>query len=187
MRSIWLTALLFAGAWGAEYRVVPGESNAYYRAETSLLLIGGDEIVGLNTAVSGWVAEGFDGGEILLQSARFDSDNTVRDGHIREILETDRYPTVRFQVHALRGIDERENGEGNFEGILQVKELPKTVVFPVRWTREGGHLIVQGKTAVAYADFGIEPPSLGWGIVKQAADTVEIGARIVLAPDGEAE
>lgn len=185
MKMLSIMLCLMTALWSGEYRVVSEQSNAYYRAGTSLLLVGSDEIVGINPALEGWIADGYDGGEIMLDAMRFDSENATRDDHIREILDVEHNPVIRFSVKALEGIDEGRSGSGTLHGVLMVRDVGKTVAFPLQWKRDADALMLQGKTSVSYADFNITPPSLGWGIVKQAVDKVEVGARVVLRYEKE--
>lgn len=188
MRRLMMTVLTFTTVWAESgYRVSEALSNGYYRAETSLLLIGTDEIVGVNPALTGYVEGDFFGGELLLDAKQFDTDNGMRDGHVRDILDTETYPTIRFLIASIRGIDEGEQGEATCEGILSVRAQSRRVTFPVRWKRDGTRLILEGKSRVSYRDFGIAPPDVGWGVIKQAGDAIEVGARVVLVPGEEQE
>lgn len=184
MRYVLLFLLAFSWCLASENHVVDSaSSNAYYKADTSLLLLGSDEIIGINRDIHGKVLSGFRQGKIYIRSGRFDSDNTTRDKHIREILQADTYPNIVFIIHGVEGIDHRSEGEATLHGQLKIFEQSRTLAIPIRWKRHPSNMILEGKTSIFYRDFGIEPPTLGGGLLKQAGEQIEIGARIVLVPE----
>lgn len=172
MRSV-LLLLWGLGCIAAEYTVDPSGSNAYFKASARVLFVGSDEIVGINDAVSGTIREAGTGGEISIDACAFQTQNARRDRHLRQILRCDVHPRITFRF---------QESEGALRGALRVNGIEQAIVVPVHREQAGDALVYEGKLSVRYADFGITPPTLGGGVIKQAREQIEIGARITARP-----
>lgn len=172
-----LILVLMGSLWAQNiYEVDSTRSNAFYRADTSMLLVASDQIVGVSRGISGWFRGDLSSGEVVIKSDSFDSGNSTRDTHVQEILESNGTKNIIFIVG---GISKTENGDTFLNGVLNVGGVSKNVNFPVSIKHSDGYMQIEGKKIVKYQDFGLEPPTVGGGIIKEAKEEILVGARIV--------
>jgi len=171
---------------------IDSNSVAEYEAYTKMFFIGSEDIVGKNKFVSGeitWIkinsSVQFDA-LIVIDAAKFESDDETRDEDIREILEANSYPQIVFELSNIEDFDTRiihEEGkilkEQSFiaVGTLRVHGISKEIRFPISMSLQKNQIIVEGTAKIRFTDFNIEPPTFGW-IVKRASDELTIKARI---------
>ena len=149
------------GAW-----TVTVGSEAGYRVTQQLW--GGERAttVGRTAAVTGSAT--VSGGQltaatVTVELAKLATNSAERDEHVRDgILETGQFPTAVFtlaQPEALGTITPGQAAQLPAVGTLTIHGLtkPATVNLAVRQT--GGTLTVQGSTTIAFADYGIDPPT----------------------------
>ena len=140
-------------------------------------------IEGKSDAVEGHVVLGEDGyGDIRVGAGSFESGNGKRDSHVREILKAGSYPHVVFHLVSVQGIGMDGAGEGEATGTLTLHGVSQPVRFPVRWVYGEGTLTLQGETVIRFDAFGLKPPTLGGGVIKEADENLTVGATIILAP-----
>jgi polyisoprenoid-binding protein YceI len=171
---------------------IDSSSVAEYEAYMKVFFIGTEDIVGKNKFVSGeitWIKSNSSiqfYAQIVIDAAKFESDNETRDEHIREILEVNRYPQIIFELSAIEDFDTQkivEEGKIPEEqifvavGTLQAHGISKEIRFPISMQFEENHIVVEGTAQIKFTDFNIEPPTVGW-IVKRASDELNVKARI---------
>lgn len=171
---------------------IDSNSVVEYKAYTKVFFIGSEDIVGKNKSISGEITlikinssvQFY--AQIVIDAAKFESDNETRDQDIREILEVNRYPQIIFELSNIEDFDMRmidEEGkileELNFTavGTLRVHGISKEIRFPISMSLQKNQIIVEGTAQIRFTDFNIEPPTFGW-IVKRASDELTIKARI---------
>lgn len=171
---------------------IDSNSVAEYEAYMSVFFIGTEDIVGKNKSVSGkitWIKINSSvqfNSQIVIDAAKFESDNETRDEDIREILEANRYPQIVFELSNIEDFDMRLIGEEGKTleeqsfiavGTLRVHGISKEIRFPISITLQKNQIFVEGTAQIRFTDFNIEPPTVGW-IVKRTSDELTIKARI---------
>jgi polyisoprenoid-binding protein YceI len=105
-------------------------------------------------------------GEITVQLATVESDQARRDdrftGNIMNVAE---YPTATFRLTEPLDLGEGCTGgdraTADATGELTVRGATRPVTFPLTAVRNGTGIDVSGSVPVAFADFGMTPPSIG--------------------------
>lgn len=195
MRYAAILLLLFAVPAYAEEAPPPSSATAYalvtgsrvsYEAFAKMFFIIPNSIDASTTKVAGSL--GIDtavNGVLTIDAASFDSGIGKRDDHIREILETKKYPAIEFSVSAVEpltpGDTSSYTGAKTVRGGLTVRGVTKEVSFPATIKAEGESFVIDGAVEVKYSDFGIEPPTFA-GIVKRAEDRIILKAHLVAMP-----
>ncbi len=171
---------------------IDSNSVAEYEAYTKVFFIGSEDIVGKNKSVSGeitWIKINSSvqfRAQIVIDAAKFDSDNETRDEDIREILEANRFPQIIFELSNIEDFDMKIKGEEGkileeqsfiAVGMLQVHGISKEISFPISISLQKNQIFVEGTAQIKFTDYNIEPPTIGW-IVKRASDELTIKARI---------
>jgi len=124
------------------------------------------------------------GGQIIPSQSKFvasvgslKSDRDRRDGFVRRnVLETDRYPTVEFTPTGFRGLPSvlPISGSHTFDviGSLTVKGVTKPTTWRVNAEAKNGQVKGTASTAFTFSDFNIDQPRVP--IVLSVADTIKL-------------
>jgi polyisoprenoid-binding protein YceI len=150
---------------GGRWRPVAG-SFVGYRVNEEYLGIGVRTAVGRTRAVKGTVTVDGDrvaSADLTADMARLRSDQSRRDDTLRyRGIETDRYPRSRFTLSAPFALSATAR---HAKGTLTLHGRRAPIDVTVRGQRvAGGRLELVGSAPIAFARFGIEPPSVA-GIV----------------------
>lgn len=171
---------------------IDSNSVAEYEAYTKVFFIGSDDIVGKNKSVSGeitWIKINSSvqfNALIVIDAAKFKSDDETRDEDVREILEANLYPQIVFELSNIEDFDTRIINEEEkileeqsfiAVGTLRVHGISKEIRFPISMSFQKNQIIVEGTAQIRYTDFNIEPPTFGW-ILSRASDELTIKAHI---------
>src|SRR3990170_2365374 len=171
---------------------VDSNSVAEYEAYIKVVFIGNEVIVGRNNSVSGeiiWIkSETSDQfkAQIIIDAGKFTTDNETRDEDVREILEVNLYPEIRFELFTLEGFNKLGSGEDDTImvndtviaiGVLMIYGITKEIQFTARIEFDDNRMTVEGSAQIKFSDFNIEPPTAGW-IVKRASDELTIKVHI---------
>ena len=168
---------------------VDSSSEVIYQANAAILFgIGQDVIAGVNSRVSGEIVLSNGGrspnisGRLVIDAGTFDTENRIRDDHVRDILGADLYPDIVFDLSYIKVSDplqlETLNGEHTIVGTLQIHGVTKEIGFPIKVSFDGERLVIDGTIKVKFTDFNIEPPKVAL-IVKQAEDELILKGHIV--------
>ena len=106
-------------------------------------------------------ANGHISGEIVVAADSGDSGNAARDKRMkREILETDKYPEIRFKVSKLEGAQPIKN-ESNVRvaGQFTIHGVSHEISIPLQITMNGTEFSGTGKFVVPFVDWGMKDPS----------------------------
>lgn len=126
------------------------------------------DVVGRSRSLAGSVDISEDGlsgarnGSARLMAASLDTGNDRRDRAMRDLIEAERHPEIRFQAE--RFIENGEQGapevawRGVMHGTLTVRGVMRPVVFQVAGRWEGDELHAEGWCEFKLTYFGIEPP-----------------------------
>lgn len=158
-----------------EYILDNHQSNAYFKSHSDLLFLMDDEVIGVNEKLTGTLHTNNEHiqGKIIIDSSAFNTQNEKRDSHIKEILNHQQFNNIIITIHQ----ETMKDNKRYLEGDLFINGVTQTVNIPVKKKQENNVLIYTGKIKVKYSDFNIEPPTLA-GFIKQAKDSIEIGAKV---------
>lgn len=86
---------------------------------------------------------------------------SLRDKHMKEYLETEKYPTAELRVakSALKVPGAGASSSGDARGSMKLHGTAKDVTFHYTAKNDGGVINVAGTTRVNMNDFGIKTPS----------------------------
>jgi polyisoprenoid-binding protein YceI len=168
-------------------RVADG-SFVGYRVRETFAAIGVVDAVGRTRDVEGTAR--VDGERLVAAELEADlttlrSDESRRDQALRSRgIETDRFPTARFALAAPAAVvpaaGERERA--TVRGRLELHGRTREVRARVEVQRRGDGLELVGEAPIAFADFGIDPPSVAGFVTVRDEGTLEF--RVLLEPAG---
>lgn len=104
--------------------------------------------------------------EVQLPVSKFDTGGSMRDSELREVMASDYFPFVVFEVMRLmRGctpavVLERGQCADELDGMLRIRDKRSPTTIPVVIKRDGDGFAIVGKTDIRWADFGVEDPSM---------------------------
>jgi polyisoprenoid-binding protein YceI len=93
---------------------------------------------------------------ILSKVSAFDSENSNRDAHMLEVVESLKYPNISFYSTS---ISESKPGELEVKGILQFHGVNKETSFKASIASKGATSTVKGEFIFLLEDYKIERPS----------------------------
>lgn len=177
MKKIFAIVIFALNLYANEvYEIDKNNSNVYFKAISDVLFFGSDTIIGINKDIDGELhienkkLKGF----IEISVDSFDTQNSKRDSHIKEILNYKEHQKISFLIKK-----ELKKGADNFlDGVLKLNGVEKDISIKVEKSIQNNTITYKGKTSIKYSDFHIKPPSLA-GFIKKAKDSIEIGAKIV--------
>ncbi|MBC7542211.1 MAG: YceI family protein [Candidatus Sericytochromatia bacterium] len=101
----------------------------------------------------------------------------LRDRDIQQILEARRFPTIRFDLQKIDGLNAAEvaSGKGDFHvgGSLTAHGLAQPVRLACTFVRQAGTIQIKGRTTVTWRDFGLTVPTAMGGTVR-AKDSLDL-------------
>lgn len=152
------------------YELVPAPSRVWFDASATM-----GRFQGVAQEVSGWadvsdtVAYGGTRGQIDVGAASFHTGVALRNQHLRNEMEVERYPFVRF---VLEGATPREAGALTLRGRLIVKDHATPVTIPTRLTRANGEVVLDGELPTKFTDLGMRLPTRMGGLTRVRDDFV---------------
>lgn len=163
------------GTW----TVAPGDaSNTTAAGYTVDEVLNGSDVtvVGSTSEVSGSVTiadNSLTTGEVVVQTNSITTDSDRRDGQFRgNIFDTATYPTATFAIDSpidLSNLPKDGTTETvTAEGTLTLKDQTRPISVEIQVLQSGDTLIASGAIPVTWADYGIEPPSLGFVTVEDS-------------------
>jgi len=169
---------------GLRFVVAPTGNEVRYRIREQLMQMDlPNDAIGRTAAISGGIAVTADG-QIIPSESKFvasvgslKSDRDRRDGFVsRNVLETERYPTVEFTPTLVRGLPKSLPASGSLFfyviGNLTVKGVTKPTTWRVKAEVKNEQVTGTAATAFTFADFGIDQPRVP--IVLSVADTIRL-------------
>ncbi|WP_208027140.1 YceI family protein [Rhabdothermincola sediminis] len=105
-------------------------------------------------------------GEVVINVEQLTSDQSLRDDRIRhDFLESSEYPLAHLRASRIDGLPARISEGARYplriEADLEVKGVSKPIVLDAEAGIEGDDVVVNARTTVQLADWGIGPISLG--------------------------
>lgn len=172
-------AVAAEGDINGDWTVVPGgganTTAAGYTVDE--VLNGADvTVVGTTQDVSGSVTVADDqltAGSIVVQTATITTDSDRRDNQFRNnIFDVAANPTATFTVTEPADLSalptDGTSGTVALTGTLELAGQTQPVTVQADALRSGAELVVSGSIPITFADYGIEPPSLGFVTVENA-------------------
>lgn len=157
-------------------RFVVGEgSQVSYHVKAKLIGFLDEAIDGVNSKVRGevLVAAGRPTGWAEADVAAFKSGIKGRDTHVAQILGFPKTPTVRFDLAELQEFDPAQStGRAIAMGMLSANGASRSLQVPIQYQLQGRVLLIEGEAPLRFADFGIAPPVMGFGLKRAPADLV---------------
>lgn len=154
----------------SRYELVPAQSRVWFDASATM-----GRFQGIAQQVSGWAdaadTTSFAGtrGQIDVGAASFRTGVALRNQHLRNELEAERYPFVRF---VLEGATPGEAGGLLLRGRLVVKDHATPVTIPARVTRANGEVVLEGELPTKFTELGMRPPTRMGGLTRVRDDFV---------------
>lgn len=156
---------------GKSYRVIEGQSEAWYLAPEKLASLPTSSTAkGTTREITGEFHLTADGLDLATPTAftvglaSITSDESRRDNRMRGALETSKYPTTTFTASSISGLP-AEFGAADtilqLTGTLDLHGVQKEVTWELKVKRDGDILSVLGTTGFKYSDFGITKPDIG--------------------------
>lgn len=170
-----------AGSLSGTWRVAPGSVAGYRVRETFAGRPSPVEAVGRTEGIIGQAVLQEEGDQVTVSQASFEadltalkSDETRRDNAIRSRgIETSRFPTATFvltqPINAPRG-----GGTVQATGDLTLHGQTKRVTIPLQTRLSGPQVELVGSLEFAFADFGMQPPSVGGFVSVEDEATLEV-------------
>jgi polyisoprenoid-binding protein YceI len=173
--------------------LVPGGSEARYKAQEVLAGRGANEAVGRTADVSGLMQFAADGTVVADQSPitvdlrTLQSDSGMRDNYIkRSTLQVAEYPTADFVVRSAPGlpIPLPTTGTAAFElvGDLTVHGVTRPVTWQATATFVEREVTGTATTTVLMTDFGMTPPKVGQVVSIEDSVQLQLYVRATVAP-----
>jgi polyisoprenoid-binding protein YceI len=173
--------------------LVPGGSEARYRAQEVLAGRGANEAVGRTSDVSGLIVLGTDGtvaadqSRITVDMRTLQSDSNTRDNYIkRSTLQVAEFPTAEFVLMSAPGLPSPlpTSGTATFElvGDLTVHGVTRPTTWQATATFADRDVTGTATTTVLMTDFGMTPPKVGSVVSIEDSMQVELDVRAVVAP-----
>lgn len=163
------------GSW----TIVPGDaSNTTAAGYTVDEVLNGSDVtvVGSTTEVSGDVTiadNELTEGEVVVQTNSITTDSDRRDNQFRgNIFDTATYPTATFTFTSPVDLSSVPK-DGTVttvkaDGTLTLKDQSRPVSVDIEVLQSGDTLIASGSIPTTWADYGIQPPSLGFVTVEDS-------------------
>ena len=93
------------------------------------------------------------------------SDESIRDNRVQGALETGLFPTATFTFTSFTGYDplipEGEQQDIRLTGTLDLHGVQREVTWKVELLRQANVITALATVTIAFADYGITPPSVG--------------------------
>jgi hypothetical protein len=128
-------------------------------------------------------------GEVAVRAEALITGEDRRDALTRQaILETTRYPEIRFRIDSLVGVTrDADTLRATAVGVLTLRHVSKPMTAPVRAWREPAGLRVVGRLRVPAGDlvpeYGLSRFALGLGVGTKIWFDLFMGVDVVLRPE----
>jgi polyisoprenoid-binding protein YceI len=177
---------------GQSYRIVEGQSQAWYLAPEKLASLPTSSVAkGTTSDVKGefhLTADGLDASQpsaFTVGLASLKSDQSRRDGMVQRALETTKYQSATFTATKLTGMPAQFGDTDSvlqLTGMLDLHGVQKEVTWELKVKKDAASNILSGLATVElkYSDFNIRKPDIG-GFVS-VEDNVTIQVQLFATP-----
>jgi polyisoprenoid-binding protein YceI len=173
---------------------ITSESEISYAVDVKILLAFDSSVSGRTSGISGTLAVDQESptemtakqtpvsGEIFVDVTTFRSGIGKRDSSVRRLLESDKYPQIRFSILDIepRDVSRPDALSGTFivKGRLDIRGKTKEISFPVVISPKSNKLAIDGKFSLKLTDFGIDPPTVAI-FVGKAKDEILLNVHLI--------
>lgn len=128
-------------------------------------------------------------GTIIIDPGALVTGLNMRDDYARSrVLETSRYPEVRFEIERLEAVQPGDTTTANAVGTLVLRGVRKPVQIPIQFWQHGDGLRVKGQFPLDADEltetFGVSNFALGLGVGQKVWETIHLGLDVILHPVG---
>ena len=162
-------------------------SFAGFRVQEELVSIGGTEAVGRTGEVTGTIViDGttLDSAEVEVDMASITTDQSRRDGRVRDALEVDQFPTATFVLSEPVDLGAgAANGEAvsvEAQGQMTIHGVTRDTTASLQAQLVDGTAVVVGTVPFTFADYQVEKPSAA--SVVSVADDATIEFQLLFTP-----
>jgi polyisoprenoid-binding protein YceI len=153
--SVWLSGFLLMLTFGfAQYHPVESGSKVQFTIKNFGFNVGGS-FRGIRGDIrfnpDSLSAARF---EVAVEASTIDTDNDLRDGHLREedYLDVKKYPHIRFVSEQVRT---KRKGEYEMTGKLTIRDKTKSISFPFAAAASGKGYLFTGSFKISRKDFDV--------------------------------
>jgi polyisoprenoid-binding protein YceI len=156
-----------------KYTLEASQSSASYSVHEDLIFggVGSHTAVGTSNAVSGSLFLGLSGSHpvvtqvnVTVDLTSLMSDNSLRDGHVPDYLDTSDFPSAQFSSTNVSGLPATYTTGSTISfqmvGNLKIRGHTNQETFTVQGKLDGTTISGTATTAIFMTDFGITPPDL---------------------------
>ncbi|MEW6324272.1 MAG: YceI family protein [Nitrospirota bacterium] len=147
------------------FLIVPEKSDVAFDARATL-----HRFTGVSREVEGRVeaipvaVEQTSRGAVSVKAASLKTGNRLRDRNMRTMLETDRYPDIRFTLGQVK-IKQMPTAEERaatllVSGQLQVRDVTRPLQLPVTVVPGTDTIVITGQFPLTFTELGLTPPTL---------------------------
>lgn len=195
-RQIWRAAVLVIclswqcePAWGAPWNMpqelTDGNTSVRFTVDSTW-----HTIHGVTSGVTGriWLADPSDyqsiRGMVALPVSQFDTDNSMRDKKLREVMGEKEFPEVTYELQRITGLCDPAQMpiggrcEGKAGGTLSIHGNKKEILLPVTVESMADAWIISGKVEFGWRQFDVEDPSILVAKLNELV-TVEVKLRLL--------
>jgi hypothetical protein len=125
-------------------------------------------------------------GEVTVRAEALITGDERRDAYTRQaVLQTDRYPEIRFTIDSVVGVTQRgDTLAGRAVGVFALHGVAKPITVPVQAWPEADGLRVLGKfhipAAAMVQDYGLSKYALGLGVATEIWHELFMGVDLLL-------
>ena len=105
-------------------------------------------------------------GVIFISAADLISDNSKRDEHMYEVLDTKSFSTISFTINSIT----KEDKEYILHGTLALHGVKKEMSIKANILKENGTVQIHSLFSIKMTDFGMEPPVMIFLTVRDQVD-----------------
>lgn len=114
------------------------------------------------------------GGDVWIEAASLDTDNTGRDEEMRKVLETDKFPRIVFSLDGLNGPPAALSGVAQVDGRFSIHGVERRRTFDATFAPVADGFDLRAEIKAKVTDHGMTPPSF---LVVSMGDDVKIWAK----------
>ena len=169
---------------GEAYRLVPGQSEAWYLAPEKLARLPTSSVAkGTTREVTGEVHitdAGLDPAQpttFTVNVRSLKSDESMRDARVATALESTRFPTATFTATSLSGLPAAfgpQDSTMQLGGTLELHGVKKEVTWEVKAKQEGDVISVLATVKFRYSDFNITKPNIAGFVTVEDEVTIQV-------------
>lgn len=167
IKYLLLFLLSYTLLFSSEYILDNTKSEVYYDAKKEQFF-STHTIISINKSLNGLIQKVDDkySGKLSIQVTGFDSQSSMRDDNVDEMLQAEAYPFITYKYTIV---------DNHASGIMTINNVSKKINFPVKIKEDDNGLYIEGSVKIKYTDFGLQTPS---NLIVTAHEDLIIGAKL---------